>query len=317
MPAFVFDLGGTHLRCGVVNSALRVDGLEKQRASTFVDGLTVAEIVDDVVLRIIRYIDRHATPDAAGPIVLAFPGPIAQRRFTLSAPTLYGTAGPNLPDLAAILTARTGRTVHLLNDVSAAAWSLSTTTKAERFMVVTVSSGIGSKLFDRRHPLGVIDDPPYAGEIGHYVVDRSPDAIQCDCGGRGHLGGISSGRGIERLARRVRGEATLTNEACLVPAIRRGERWATDILREATIPLAQTLLAVTMACGLERVFIIGGFAQSVGPLYGAVLEDLMEVHSQYAVFGNQLASLVQIAGPREEQCIEGAAVYAGSLGILA
>lgn len=43
-------------------------------------------------------------------------------------------------------------------------------------MAVTVSSGIGSKLCDR---------PPV-----------------CDCGGRGHLGAIASGRGIERAVQR-------------------------------------------------------------------------------------------------------------------
>ena len=104
-----------------------------------------------------------------------------------------------------------------LNDVSAAAWYLSSRTRARRFLVVTVSSGIGSKLFDRDHPAGVIDDPPYAGEIGHVVVDPGDDAPLCGCGGRGHLGAISSGRGTERLARERAAFPTLTNEEHLAP----------------------------------------------------------------------------------------------------
>lgn len=96
----------------------------------------------------------------------------------------------------------TRRPVVMLNDLSAAAWHLAESTPLNRFLVVTVSSGIGSKIFGRCHPLGVIDDLPYAGEIGHVVVDESSDTLVCDCGGRGHLGAIASGRGIERSARR-------------------------------------------------------------------------------------------------------------------
>ena len=120
----------------------------------------------------------------------------------MDAPTVAGSTAA-LPDLQSILVNRTGRAVHILNDISAAAWQVSTTLAAKRFMVVTVSSGIGSKIFDRSSSQGVLDDVPYAGEIGHLTVDEAPDAPRCDCGGSGHLGAIASGRGIERQARRL------------------------------------------------------------------------------------------------------------------
>jgi predicted NBD/HSP70 family sugar kinase len=143
-------------------------------------------------------------------IVLSFPGPIEKQRIALDAPTVFGNTNGRLPDLPGELRRRTGREVHLLNDVSAAAWSLSRSTTANRFMVVTVSSGIGSKVFDRAYRSGVLDDPPFAGEIGHYVVDWGPDAPLCDCGGIGHLGAIVSGRGVERAAHQAIGQQPLT-----------------------------------------------------------------------------------------------------------
>ena len=116
-------------------------------------------------------------------------------------------------------------------------------------MVVTISSGIGSKIFDRKHPSGVIDSPAWAGEIGHVIADESPDAPRCDCGGLGHLGAIASGRGIERAARRcAMGEPdsfarsmcavlygatafTLNNEEHIVPAAMSGDKWCLEVIR--------------------------------------------------------------------------------------
>ena len=309
MPAFVFDLGGTHLRCAVAD---RRDGTftgyRKVRVATFLDGLTPAEIATEICAQIDGYIGEAG--NAPGPIVLAFPGPIARRRTVLSAPTLYGPPTTALPDIAALLTARTGRDVHLLNDVSAAAWALSARTDAARFLTITISSGIGSKLFDRDHPLGVLDDPPSAGEIGHFVVDSSTDAIACDCGGRGHLGGIASGRGVERLARRMRGDDRLRNEQDIVPAIRQREPWAIDVLQRATEPLARAILAVSMATGLDRVFIIGGFAQAIGEVYAEVLRTLVHSNSQYAVVADSIGALIELVGPDDEMCLAGAALFA-------
>lgn len=315
MPALLFDLGGTHLRCAV-GRGMSAHGITKQRIETFLDGLSPDEVASRVADRITAYIAISGNGvSATDPIVFAFPGPVVDRRVALSAPTLYGDTKGQLPDLAATLHDSTGRPVHMLNDVSAAAWGLSARTQAKRFLVITVSSGIGSKLFDRTNPHGVLDDPPFAGEIGHYVVDSSPDAPRCDCGGLGHLGAVSSGRGVERLARRMRKDNSLTNELHIVPAILRGESWALEILSLSMQPLVRTLLGVTMAVGLDKVFIIGGFAQSVGPLYGKLLNDLVVANSLYGVLEGRLNNLVELVSADEELCLSGAAYFASTLGL--
>ena len=77
---------------------------------------------------------------------------------------------------------------HIVNDVTALlAPYMRDDAPYSKTMLITVSSGIGSKLFDP--VIGVLDDVGYAGEIGHSVADPSAEAVRCDCGGRGHLAG--------------------------------------------------------------------------------------------------------------------------------
>jgi predicted NBD/HSP70 family sugar kinase len=312
MPALVFDLGGTHLRCGVASDGV-VRRQIKQRIQNYLHGFSSEEIALRIAAQIEAYAAAVAEEAASrDPIVFSFPGPIDKRGVTLDAPTVFGKTYGRLPDLPGELRRRTRREVHLLNDVSAAAWCLSRKTAENRFMVVTVSSGIGSKVFDRAHPSGVMDDLPFAGEIGHYVVDCGPGAPVCDCGGVGHLGAIASGRGVERRAQRARGDASLTNEEHIVPAIRRGEDWAMDVLRQCCEPLVRTLLAVTMGVGLEKIFIIGGFAQSIGPVYEKLLNELLVSNSRYHLIADRVPNIIELGGIDEESCLEGAAIYAAA-----
>ncbi len=198
MSAILIDLGGTHLRCGIADASYRPLVLQKNRICNFVAGVKQSIIWDEVISAIAEFAIgvRHRVSPSA-PIVFSFPGPVAHDSTILDAPTVVGQA-PEIPEMGRLLQDRTGRRVHILNDVSAAAWYMSEAIRDDRFMVVTVSSGIGSKIFDRNHPARVFDDVPYAGEIGHVVTDDGPDALPCDCGGIGHLGAVSSGRGIER-----------------------------------------------------------------------------------------------------------------------
>ena len=328
MPAVVFDLGGTHLRSALANDSGAIDRIEKKRIKSFVDGHRPADIWQELISSIVRFessVKSDIPSDA--PIVLSFPGPIAHPSRILSAPTLVGE-GTSIPDLASELTEITGRPVHILNDISAAAWYISEEVKNNRFLVVTVSSGIGSKIFDRHR---ILDDVPYAGEIGHLVVDSTSDAVLCDCGGRGHLGAIASGRGIERFARRraeqdARGFAgsacvlkfgatanTLTNEDHLVPAAVLRDPWALDVIRTCSRPLAKVLLSVVMAAGVEKVIIIGGFALALGEVYLDLIRTELIADCDYQVMADYVRELVAMGNVKDEACLKGAAIYARSL----
>jgi glucokinase len=228
----------------------------------------------------------------------------------------------------------TGRSVVLLNDLSAAAWHYVDVSPADRFMVVTVSSGIGSKLCDRQHAAKVLDQPAYAGEIGHYVVDDRVDAPMCDCGGRGHLGAIASGRGVERAVQRHAREDLLgfrasllgsmgveaeqiRNEEHVVPAALAGDEWVLSIIQQNTRPLSRTLLGVFMAAGLERIYLIGGFAQALGERYLHIVRTQLTEMNRYAVARDAIAAAVQLAERDDEVCLEGCAAFVRNSALFA
>jgi glucokinase len=327
MQALAFDLGGTHLRAAISGESGTLRRVKKQRIRSVANGLGEKEIWGPVIKAMLDY--EHESRDllhSSDPIVIAFPGPVTEHGRILQAPTVAGKS-LNVRNIPAEVERFTGRRVYLLNDVSAAAWYFGAASDANRFLVVTVSSGIGSKIFDRRHPARVLDEPPYAGEIGHVVVDDRPCALLCDCGARGHLGAIASGRGIERAARlsalespaefacsvvhnALHGSAKeLSNEDHIVPAALAGDPWALGIIRECTRPLARALLFTVMAAGLERIFIMGGFAQSMGQAYLEILRDLTTKISQYPVMGDALPSMLQIVNAGEEVCLTGCGIF--------
>ena len=328
MQAVAFDLGGTHLRCATVDEAGRLRAIEKQRITSFIHGDRPEAIWQKIISSIAAFesaVKSTLSPEA--PMVISFPGPIAPPSRILSAPTVVGD-DTAIPDIVAELQTLTGRRTYILNDISAAAWHISRQVDFNRFMVITISSGIGSKVFDRHHPQGVLDDVVYSGEIGHAKVDDAPGAMICDCGGRGHLGAISSGRGIERFARRQarhhlnRFEAsacaqrfdatpsTLDNERHLVPAARLGDDWALAVIRESTRPLARVLISTALAVGLEKVVVIGGFALQLGEVYLDLLRSLLKSECDYHVMKDEAAGLVMLGSAAEEACLEGAAIYA-------
>ncbi|MDQ2775377.1 MAG: ROK family protein [Acidobacteriota bacterium] len=325
MPALLFDLGGTFLRAGLLDSNGQIGAIQKTPIDSVAHRLSEVVIWERLAKCILAYeaVVRSKVPSHAS-IIISFPGPVLQRKRIVQAPTVAGARLGGF-DLVGEIERATGRPVLMLNDISAAAWRLAEITAVNRFLVVTVSSGIGSKIFDRFHPLGVLDNLPYAGEIGHVVVDDSPDAPMCDCGGRGHLGAIASGRGIERCARQYAALfpklfeesevvrrfgatlSTLSNYDHIVPAAIVGDEWADGIIVRCTVPLVRSLLIVAMAAGLDRIFIIGGFASALNLHYMQIVRQLARKLSQYQVIGKDLEDLFQPV--TTEVCLEGCAAF--------
>ena len=340
MPAILFDLGGTHIRCAVARTcsnptSATLERRVKRHIPNFITHSAPATVWDELLQLICRYVVSVA--DLVGPsdpVIIGFPGPIDSEGSVVAAPTIIGRQF-SVPDFRTKVSSSTARPTFLLNDMSAAAWHLSCVTDSKRFIAVTVSSGIGSKLFDRTSVGGVIDDVPYAGEIGHITVDSDPLALLCDCGSRGHLGAIASGRGVERTARRKAEEDKLAfstslcssqfgakstminNENHLVPAALAGDAWALDVIRSCTRPLAQTLMSITVAAGLDRIVVAGGFAQSLGSLYVEILRETMDRRDAFPGFPIFDSRLIQLCRPDDEVCLLGAATYAHKrLGVM-
>jgi glucokinase len=325
--ALVFDLGGTHLRCACFTREHELANFTRERIGSFRDGLSPSAIWDELLNKIVGYVSHSANlVEGVAPVAISFPGPLHEDGRIVNAPTVTGF-DEQVPDIRAELSRRTGRAVYLLNDVSAAALYLARQSPWERFMVITISSGIGSKVCYRSSgKVTLFDKGPYAGEIGHLSVDQSEMAPVCDCGGKGHLGAIASGRGVELLAqRKAQADSaaffqslcrlefgatpeTLNNEDHLVPSIRKRDDWALDVLEQACRPLSQILNGVVLALGLQGIFIIGGFACSVGPIYSELLCRLLRLRNDYSplVFSHDMVKLGEVG---EHVCLRGAAEY--------
>lgn len=323
----VFDLGGTHLRCASLVQYELVN-FTRKRIRSFQDGSSSAAIWEEILSTITDYATSSSkVVEAAAPLAVSFPGPVREDGRIVNAPTVAGV-DERVPDVPGELSRRTGRHVYLLNDISAAALYLAGQCPWDRFMVVTVSSGIGSKICYRNSgELHVLDGGPYSGEIGHFTVDDSVNAPICDCGRKGHLGAIASGRGIERLARqraasdRSRfpqsfcctrfGASTdnITNEQHFVPAVCAGDSWALDVLREASQPLCQVLATIIFAAGLQGILFIGGFALSIGSTYLDLLHRLIQQYCDYSALAFS-RNMLRFGNKSEEACLRGAAEYA-------
>lgn len=321
-PALAVDLGGTFLRSAVVHSDGHLARRTRLRLRTVFDGETPEGVWDTIVARLGALSDdAQAELANDAPLVVAFPGPVTGTSILVCAPTLTGDA--RVPsDLAARIVARAGRPIRILNDVAAAALYLARTTDSRRFMVITVSSGIGSRVV-----LAGMEgtEPPYSGEIGHIVVNRDAHAIACDCGGRGHLGSLASGRGIERAARAAAARShssfaasacfkifgatagTLNNEEHLVPAILAGDPWATGFLERAIQVLAPVVLHAIVAAGLERVYVIGGFATALSEHYATLLESALRRLNDSPATALPVGGIVRVASLSDEACLLGAA----------
>ena len=275
-----FDVGGTTIRAGIYDPG--TDAISREvRAATRnaaaapgIDArLLIGRLSDDLT-----GLARIVWPEEPGPaqVAIAFPGPLSPRGDVLALPTVLGaagTAGLRVPDL--LLLPRPDMRVVVLNDVTAAGHAVMRE-PGESFCIVTVSSGIGMKLFiDGKAVVG-----PYGrgGEIGHVVVAQGRDAHPCDCGGSGHLGSVASGRGVLASARRRMHSGDLPfdgqhrlDEYAIAEAFRAEQAWAIDLIAESAGYLGRVLACVHTATGVERFVIVGGFAVALGDPYREIL----------------------------------------------
>ncbi len=103
--------------------------------------------------------------------------------------------------LAKLFSDKLGIPVAITNDANAAAIGEMTYGVArgmKNFIMITLGTGVGSGIVCNGQL--VYGSDGFAGELGHVVVDRSPEARQCGCGLKGCLETYCSATGIVRTA---------------------------------------------------------------------------------------------------------------------
>ena len=95
-----------------------------------------------------------------------------------------------------------GIPVRVTNDANAAAQGEMTYGVArgmKNFIMITLGTGVGSGIVVDGKVVYGCDG--FAGELGHSIFDRSPEARQCGCGRKGCLETYTSATGVARTAR--------------------------------------------------------------------------------------------------------------------
>ncbi|MCD8317888.1 MAG: ROK family protein, partial [Paraprevotella sp.] len=131
---------------------------------------------------------------------------------------------PNLPwkgivPLAKLFHERLGIPVVLTNDANAAAIGEMTYGVAKGmkdFIMLTLGTGVGSGIVVNGELVYGCDG--FAGELGHVIVDTSPDARLCGCGRKGCLETYCSATGVARTARAFLSKHVEDSELRKIPA---------------------------------------------------------------------------------------------------
>lgn len=327
-PVIVIDIGGTSFRSCVYlegnklaqkavkiptpnfinHSELKIDKLQK---------LLINLICETVG----NYIRANPILNTVG---ISFPAPITSSGTAVQAPTIWGESGKNLP-LTQILKKRLPKVnLVIANDITAAAERYANLPKYQKYeyiTVITISSGIGNKIYDQKKRAVLLDKNGRGGEMGHIRVDFSPSAPVCDCGGIGHLGALSSGRAIERTAIReakknpksfknsflskyVKQPTDITNEI-LVKTIKRLDPFSLEILDQATFPLAVAISNITGNLGADKFILVGGFALACGNVYLASLKRNFKKVDFFGYSKQAISSLASLGINDGSDCMIG------------
>jgi len=273
MAGLVFDIGGTKTRAGLFDPA-RSTLIRSVQAPTpnhldFPES-SFEQLREQLLLLMQRLGDELVDSRSLDRIDVAFAGPIDAAGNVLAAPTVWGTRQSSPHDLGEDIARRwPGARVTIMNDLTAAGYRY-LRPDGEDFCIVTVSSGIGNKVFVDGRPR--VGSSGLGGELGHLRVDDSATAPVCECGGRGHLGAVASGRAVlEHALRRLQTDGLTSGD--LVAAFRRGEPWALEIIEHGAGPLGWALAAMRLGVGIERFVLIGGFALALGEAYRQLVAD--------------------------------------------
>lgn len=329
----VVDLGGTTLRTARYDLAT---GALSDVRRTPTEGLArhpgaPVPLLQERVTEQLTGLCREALARHGGRAVgVAFAGPVTADGRVMAAPTVWGGPGEPLP-VRETLEERLGVPVVVVNDLTAAAWRYVHGPDEPPFCLITVSSGIGSKVYRAGEVL--LDAEGHGGELGHWTCDRSPRALVCDCGGRGHLGGIASGRGALASARRAAHadpdgyarsalasaapDPELLDNPALVAAVRTGDAFATDVLRTGLTHLASAIISVFTSIGVRRYLLMGGFALAVGPRYVELLTEELERLGCFGLSGAEVRRMVSLAAPDDDHGLIGAGRLLAARGAVA
>ena len=247
----------------------------------------------------------------------AIAGPVTRDGVQVKAPQIWGPTATNVPYRAMLEVALSlpGGIVQgndmwaAASDIIARGGSRRPPLDVEDFAVITVSSGIGSKVvIGGEVQLGV---EGLGGEVGHLPVLWPSEIIpgrRCGCGGLYCLEAGSSGNAnayrakceaekllplagaspSSRLIKTIAGISLLPGEdldhrvrainTATLAAVKRDDPLAVSIVRASMRPLARAVAALESQLNIQNYYFVGGYALALGDRFLQYLrEHILEV----------------------------------------
>ena len=258
------DLGGTNSVFGIVDTRGEIKAPTAIKTKGYAN---VDEYVDSAV-------------QALEPIISSVGGIDTIRGMGIGAPNANYYTGTienaanlewkgSIP-LAKMFSEKLGIPVAMTNDANAAAMgemAYGVARGMKNFIMITLGTGVGSGIVVNGQLVYGCDG--FAGELGHVIVDPSPDARMCGCGRRGCLETYCSGTGIARTAREKLlqdGRPSLLRNLNpdditgveVTKAAQQGDELATEILAFTGETLGKACANFALFCSPEAFVFFGG-----------------------------------------------------------
>lgn len=194
---------------------------------------------------------------------------------------------PNLPienvNLRDLLQKEYGVPIFIENDANAAAIGekyFGAARDSENFVCVTLGTGIGGGIF--------VNGEIYrgatggAGEIGHMILDFSPDAPLCGCGKRGCFEALTAGNAIARKAKELSvrypnflAEKEITAKMVIEMA-QRGNELAIGILNDVANIIGVGFANIVNLFNPEKIIVTGSLAEAEDLILKPAVETMKQ-----------------------------------------
>ncbi len=242
------DLGGTHIRAGLVSETKRV----QQRLQRFAQADREPEaVIADIVAMVSDLEDQAGQTIAA--IGCGIPGIVdVDKGIVYQSPHF-----PKWQDYAVrdALQAELGRPVSIDNDANChalAEWHCGAGEGAASLIALTLGTGVGGGIIiDGKIHHGTSG---FAGELGHMVIN--PEGPPCNCGGRGCLEMYASATGLSYLARHDIDAEDLSKQAAA------GDDAARQLFVQMGGYLGMGIASLVNVLGIHTIIIGGGVSAS-------------------------------------------------------
>jgi 2-epi-5-epi-valiolone 7-kinase len=297
----VFDLGGTWFRWGIYRPDIGLIEWRRAPAINYLANptLSAAELQSALIDFVVQHTVEMRTNrgEHLRDFTISVGAPVNAHDLTVlgSAP-LWGPDARPLHLDSRLHLALPEINWHIVNDVAALlAPYMGTQTPCQKTLLITISSGIGSRLYNHRDERIPYDSQfGIQGEIGHLVTSFELDGKligrRCECGAWNHLNAFSSGRGILRTLEQLPTLSTIYSSlSCDSPDTWRqggddyrlrafrvqldmANKSALTLLDAIVSPLTRLLAtALSLDPDIDRIVITGGVAHGLGTHYQEAL----------------------------------------------